>query len=123
MTGDGVGNEDPDPNGVTGKTTAQMQTQGTFTDPPANWDFSVEPVWRMCEDGVHYPKLAWEFPAGDFICSNGVDMADFVVLSNAWLSDDTPSANWNENCDLDGSGAIDTGDLMKFAENWLEGTN
>jgi hypothetical protein len=57
---DGVGNMDPDPNGVTGKTTAEMQTQSTFTD--AGWDFSDtdgDPAdWQMSIND--YPRLAWQ---------------------------------------------------------------
>jgi hypothetical protein len=42
----------PNPAGATGKTTAEMKTQSTFTD--AGWDFPG--VWRMTE-GVTYPLL------------------------------------------------------------------
>ncbi len=52
----GVGNEDPDPAGVIGETTANMQTQSTFVN--AGWDFNT-PIWKMC-DGPDYPKLGWE---------------------------------------------------------------
>jgi len=42
--------------GATGKTTAEMQTQSTFTN--AGWDFaSASPVWSM--PSGEYPKLAW----------------------------------------------------------------
>ena len=46
---DGVGNEDPDPEGATGKTTAEMQKQSTFPD----WDF--DDVWYILPDD--YPRL------------------------------------------------------------------
>ncbi|KPJ66629.1 MAG: hypothetical protein AMJ43_07595 [Coxiella sp. DG_40] len=49
----GFGNAYDDPN-VTGKTTAEMQTQSTFTD--AGWDFTT-PVWSILE-GIDYPRLA-----------------------------------------------------------------
>ncbi len=56
---DGVGNLDPDPSGVTGKTTAEMKTLSTFTG--AGWDFSAtdgDPAdWMMPANG--YPRLAW----------------------------------------------------------------
>jgi len=42
--------------GGTGKTTAEMQTQSTFTD--AGWDFTT-PVWKMGACGG-YPRLWWE---------------------------------------------------------------
>jgi len=57
---DGVGNTSPDPEGVTGKTTLQMQMQSTFTD--AGWDFST-PIW-VIEEGVDYPHLWWEIVSG-----------------------------------------------------------
>ena len=41
--------------GGTGKTTAQMQTAGTFLD--EGWDFND--VWTICE-GKDYPRLMWE---------------------------------------------------------------
>jgi len=49
----------------------------------------------------------------------GVDMVNFATILDASLIDDTPTTNWNEDCDLDGSGVIDTGDLNIFAEHWL----
>lgn len=41
---------------ATGKTTAEMKTQSTFT--AAAWDFST-PVWKIVS-GVIYPYLAWQ---------------------------------------------------------------
>ncbi len=52
---------------------------------------------------------------------NDIDLADFAILSSAWLSDDTPTANWNISCDLDNSGDIGIGDLIIFSEYWLVG--
>ncbi len=106
---------------VVGKTTAQMQTESTFTD--AGWDFTMVPLWRMPFEVVGYPMLGWQKDIpGDFAGSYGVDMVDLATIMDAWLSDDTPTANWNEDCDLDDSGVIDTGDLKIFVENWLAGT-
>jgi len=57
----GFGNAYDDPN-LTGKTTAEMQTQSTFTD--AGWDFvgestnGTEDIWYC--DEPNYPKLVWE---------------------------------------------------------------
>ena len=114
----GIGNEGDDNYGATGKTTEQMQTESTFTD--ANWDFSVVPLWRMPFQAAGYPILGWQRDIpGDFMGGYGVDMVDFAILSNAWLSNDTPTADWNKDCDLDASGAIDPGDLKIFAEHWL----
>jgi hypothetical protein len=72
----GVGKGTSD--GVTGKTTAEMKTAATFTD--AAWDFvgetanGTEDIWRMCADGVDYPRLSWEFSRGGdggFVVSGG----------------------------------------------------
>ncbi|MBN1125669.1 MAG: hypothetical protein JXA82_11720 [Sedimentisphaerales bacterium] len=118
----GTGNDDPDPVGVTGRTRIQMQTQSMFTD--AGWDFMGEDingsddVWRMCADGVGYPRLTWQFLAGDFICPDGVTMTDFAVLAETWgLSSD--QAGYNNVCDLTDDDMIDVNDLTAFAENWL----
>ncbi len=59
---DGVGNPDPDPNGVTGQTTAQMKTLSTFAG--AGWDFSAsdgDPA-DWCLPYREYPRLTWEYP-------------------------------------------------------------
>ncbi len=112
---------------VYGKTTAQMQTEITFTD--YGWDFVGETIngpndiWRMCVDGLNYPKLWWEFVTGDFVCPDGVDFTDFAVVSLAWLSDNTPTVNWNPECDISEppDGIIDELDLAVFTDNWLTG--
>jgi len=106
-------------NGIgTPKTTTEMQTESTFTD--ANWDFTVVPLWHMPFQAVGYPMLGWQKDIpGDFTGRYGVYMDDFAILSNAWLSDNTPTANWNEHCDLNGNGVINPGDLKIFAEHWL----
>ena len=58
-TSDGVGNLDPDPTGATGKTTAEMMTQSTFTN--SGWDFTKtdgDPAdWGMPTNGP--PRLVW----------------------------------------------------------------
>jgi hypothetical protein len=59
----GVGNLDSDPEGITGKTTAEMQMAGTFTS--AGWDFvgeienGTEDIWWI-DEGKDYPRLWWE---------------------------------------------------------------
>ncbi len=112
---------------VYGRTTAQMQMVVTYTD--QGWDFVGETtnghddVWRMCVDGLDYPKLWWEFVTGDFVCPDGVDFADFAVFSLAWLSDATSVGNWNPRCDISEphDGIIDEPDLSVFIDNWLAG--
>jgi hypothetical protein len=124
---DGVGNMDPDPNGVTGKPTEDMKILSTFIS--ARWDFTNETtngtgdIWRMCVDGVSYPRLSWEFSEyGDFMCPDGVDFQDFSILGKAWMSS-TGGSGWNATCDisLPPDGKINTFDLITFAQNWLEG--
>ncbi len=63
----GVGNIDPDPNGVLGKTTIEMQDPNTYLD--AGWDFVGETingpndVWKIVE-GITYPLLSWQKYSG-----------------------------------------------------------
>jgi hypothetical protein len=57
---------------------------------------------------------------GDFNLDGDVDLLDYQILSASWMSN-ASSANWNQACDLDGSGDIGVGDLVKFTENWLAG--
>ncbi|MCK5271308.1 MAG: hypothetical protein KAJ52_01980 [Sedimentisphaerales bacterium] len=120
----GVGNVDPDPDGVIGEATANMQIQSTFTD--YGWDFlgeninGTEDIWDICE-GTNYPKLSWQEPGvGDFVCPDGVDLADFAVLAGTWgLS--SGQVGYNDLCDLMYDDVIDLADLAVFAENWMEG--
>ncbi|MHC4621267.1 MAG: GLUG motif-containing protein, partial [Planctomycetota bacterium] len=51
-----IGNSDDA--SVIKSTTAQMQTESTFTS--AGWDFTT-PIWMMCDE-PNYPKLWWECP-------------------------------------------------------------
>ena len=95
--------------------------ESTFSS--AGWDF-ITPVWEICE-GTNYPKLAWQIPLlGDFICTDGVDFADFSILASAWLST-SGEINWNPACDISdpNDNVIDELDLAVFCENWLAGGN
>ena len=114
----------PDTDGMIGKTTTEMQMQSTFTD--TTWDFvseslnGDEDIWRMCVDGVEYPKFWWEFATGDFVCGDGVDIVDFAVLADTWnLS--TGQSGYNYKYDLADDGVIDFADLAIFCDNWLGG--
>ena len=112
-------------NGIgTPKTTDEMQRRSTFTD--EGWDFAGESVngtndfWRMCVDDIDYPKLSWQFLAGDFVCRDGVDLIDFAVLAETWgLS--SGQTGYNDLCDLIDDDTIDLDDLAVFVENWLAG--
>lgn len=106
----------------TGRTTAQMQTQSTFTD--AGWDFvgesvnGTEDIWSICE-GTNYPRLAWQIVAGDFVCPEGITTDDFLFFLEHWLDDNCDSSNdYCQGTDLDQSGVVDENDLAIFLENW-----
>jgi len=104
-----------------GKTTAEMQMESTFLD--AGWDFVAEGVngtedfWSICE-GLDYPKLASQFLIGDFDGDSRVDLADFAVFAEHWLSSDS-NFFWCRGADLTNDGIVDFNDLKKFVENWL----
>jgi len=106
--------------GGTGKTTAEMKALSTFT--LVGWDFVGESVngtaevWRMCADGVDYPRLSWEFSGGgDFACPDGVALEDLLYLAERWMAG-TPetigTADWNRD------GKVDMIDLATLSGNW-----
>jgi hypothetical protein len=79
---DGVGNEEPDPAGVIGKTTAEMKQKSTFT----NWDFTE--TWGI-EDNQTYPFLRLTYPTGDIDLSKDVNLTDLVIMAYHWLEDNS----------------------------------
>jgi hypothetical protein len=106
-----------------GLTTTEMQTMSTFTD--AGWDFVGETnngndfVWRMCQGLVDYPRLAWEFTLGDFVCPDGVEMKDFAILGAQWQQ---PAGKPSADIAPDGGdGVINSSDLAALVNNWLTG--
>ena len=112
--------------GGTGETTSQMRMLSTFTS--AGWDFTNETAngtndyWRMCVDGVDYPRLNWQSPVGDLACPDGVNFVDFAYFAGRWLESDCAlSNNFCGGTDMDSSGTVDMQDLAMFAENWLSG--
>ena len=119
----GVGNLDPDPSGVIGETTANMQIQSTFTD--EGWDFVGEDVngtdntWRMCVDGIDYPKLFLEFLAGDIACPDGVEINDLMYLIDYWLEEDCPGTPGCPIADINADNEISMKDFTDLAANWL----
>ena len=123
-SGVSVGVGDGSATGATGKTTLQMQTAGTFTD--SGWDFLGEgangdnEIWRMCADGVDYPKLSWEFARnGDFACGDGVDLADLQALADYWLTSTAIGPDtFSYAVDANGDGQIDLADFDRLSENW-----
>jgi hypothetical protein len=66
----------------TGKTTAEMMTESTFTD--AGWDF-VE-VWDIGEKQT-YPFLR-VYPAGDLNHDGIVNFRDVAILAGHWLEEE-----------------------------------
>jgi len=125
-TTDGVGNLDPDPSGVIGKTTTEMQTLSTFTT--ATWDFVDEStngtndIWRMCVDGIDYPHLSWEYSInGDFACPDGVGPDDLISLSGNWLNSEEVNPGFNYPCDPTFDGVTNLADYAVLAEKWLSG--
>ena len=109
--------------GISGKTTAEMQIESTFTD--AVWDFvgesvnGTEDIWSICE-GTNYPRLAWQIPAGDFVCPDGITIEDFVFFIEHWRDETCdPSNDYCQGTDLDFSGTVDEADLEILVDNWL----
>ena len=120
----GIGDAN-DPN-VIGESTANMQTESTFTN--AGWDFVGEVIngpndfWDICE-GMNYPKVSLQIPLqGDFVCPDGVTFVDFSVLGAAWLSE-AGWPNWDPNCDISepNDNIINELDVKVFTQNWLSG--
>ncbi len=148
---DGVGNMEPDPVEMMGKTTEQMMTQSTFT----GWDFDPndgDPAdWMMLRELEDYPRLAWQpVYAGDIAGLYGVDMVDFEMLSRCWyatvdlvteLDDDNDEfvglseivrlgQYWMQiecgicgGIDITGNGDVNADDLMEIAYDWLSVVN
>ncbi len=123
-TTDGDGSRIPDPSGVTGLGTTAMMTLSTFIS--EEWDFVGEitngtnDIWRMCADGVDYPRLSLEFAQnGDFACGDGVDSADLQALVEHWLTmaDSSPDT-FNYACDANGDGQIDLEDYSVLSGKW-----
>lgn len=112
------------PEGIIATTIQSLKTQSTFTD--VSWDFVGEStngeneIWRMCVDGVDYPRLSWEFAKnGDFACADGVDLADFLALAEHWLMVEAASpTTFNYACDANGDEEINLGDFGVLAEHW-----
>jgi len=119
--GAGLGSSD----GVTGKITDEMKTQSTFTS--AGWDFTNETdngsndVWRMCTDGMDYPRLSWETGMqGDFVCPDGTGVEDLEAMAVVWLTAEG-QAEYRPVCDANGDGQITMADFEILAANWMKG--
>jgi len=95
-----------------------MKTLSTFTS--AGWDFVGETangyydIWRLCNEGLEYPKLAWQYLPGDIACPDGVEIYDVAALCDQWLIEEIPA-------DLSppgGDGIVDFADFAVFAGQW-----
>lgn len=106
-----------DPDGVMGETTAYMHMKGLYTYHSWGFDgeyyYGFEDVWRMCAQGVEYPRLRWEFDSvGDFECPDGVGVEDVGYFARCWLSPE-------ERADMNDSGRVDMFDFVLFADWWV----
>jgi hypothetical protein len=70
--------------GGIGKTTAEMQTAGTFLE--AGWDFVN--IWGIGENQT-YPYLR-KYSAADINQDDTVNFPDLAILAENWLTDNTP---------------------------------
>jgi len=120
-TSDGVGNITPDPNGVMGKTTAEMQTLSTFTS--AGWDFSYtdgdKADWFIQID--EYPILTWQISPADIYTDGRNNFRDFAIFAQYWMREDC--AIYNYYCDwadLNFDGSVDIDDLVVLISYWLQ---
>ncbi|MGH2271296.1 GLUG motif-containing protein [Anaerohalosphaeraceae bacterium U12dextr] len=110
--------------GMAGKTTAEMQTQATFT--AAGWDFLGESAngsletWRMCTDGVDYARLNREYRRfGDFVCGDGVEAGDLMYFVQRWLMSNCAASDDCDGADINRSGTVNLADYARLAEYWL----
>jgi len=107
-----------------GKTTAQMQTEATFTE--TGWDFVTETVngtndiWTI-KEGAGYPQHVW--PLVNLIGWYEVDLLDYAFFAHRWQQAGCSDANDCDGADLDFSDKVDWADLNIFSDHWLEGDN
>ena len=100
---------------ATGLSTQQMHEEASY----AGWDFNS--TWRICE-GANYPRLQWEVPLpGDFVCPEGIELNDLLVLCEHWLSTDQPQYDIAPAWEPDG--VINLLDFVVLAESWMSGTD
>lgn len=94
----------------TAATTDRMRTMSTFE----GWDF--ENTWRIC-DGTNYPRLRWEpKPVGDFVCPDGVEFADLMILCEEWLGEVVELSA--DVVPAGGDGRVDAADWLRLSKSW-----
>lgn len=69
--------------GGTGKSTAQMRRQATFT----NWDFTS--IWRIADENHTYPRIRF-YNIADLNTNGIVNLRDFAILADNWLESIKP---------------------------------
>ncbi|MEN6308474.1 MAG: hypothetical protein ABFD91_12035 [Anaerohalosphaeraceae bacterium] len=118
-TADGGG---PDNNIGLVRTAVQLKQRATYE----GWDFvgqsqdGSDEIWRMCKNGVAYPRLSWEYAhGGDFDCPDGIDTADLLALAFSWLGSEQADQTYRTSVDADCNGKIDLRDFAVLAGYWL----
>ena len=75
-------------------------------------------ITSICE-GMNYPRLVWQIPAGDVVCPDGITIEDFVFFIEHWGQSCDLSNDYCQRTDLDQSGTVDVSDLEIFLGSWL----
>jgi hypothetical protein len=117
----GVGTMEPDPAGVIGKTSVELQTEETFT--AQGWDFSYndgdEADWFIQID--EYPILVWQISPADIYTDGRNNFRDFAIFAQYWMREDC--AIYNYYCDwadMNFNGSVDIDDLVVLMSYWLQ---
>ena len=93
-----------------------MKQQGSFV----GWDLvgetanGYEDFWRLCNEGLEYPKLAWQYLPGDIVCPDGVEIYDLAALCDQWLVEEIPA----DLAPPAGDGIVNFADFAVFAAQW-----
>ncbi len=112
----GIGSPGGSIDDVQGKTTGQLRSKTLFA--AASWNFDT--IWRIC-DGMSYPRLQWESrPVGDFVCPEGVELADLRVMAGAWLK---TGASVADIAPTTPDGKVNLNDFAALADNWMVGVD
>ena len=82
--------------------------------------FDFVNTWAICE-GTNYPRLIWQIPAADLVCSDGVNFVDYSFFAQRWLNTNCAANNDCDGTDFDSSGTVDIDDLKVFCGYWLQG--
>ncbi len=99
---------------VGAESTENMQMTATYQ--AIGWDF--DNIWDMRCEGMNYPRLQCEpMLPGDVVCPEGVEINDFMVLTDEWLAD---VLDLSADIAPDGGdGKVNLTDWVRFANAWL----